>query len=143
MRLHEISQTHARRTAKRVGRGNGSGRGTFAGRGVKGQKARTGANSNLPRTFIGGSTALMQRLPKLKGFTSHATKPVTVNIARIAQTFKIGEKVTLLALLEKGVISAREAEQGIKIVGASKNPEAKFTFDTENPKIAVTKKLLA
>ncbi|HSI20634.1 MAG TPA: 50S ribosomal protein L15 [Verrucomicrobiae bacterium] len=143
MRLHDISETHAHRKSKRVGRGNGSGKGTFAGRGVKGQKARTGANSNIPRTFIGGSTTLIQRLPKLKGFKSAAVKPVTVNIARVVANYTDGDKVTLLSLLEKGIISAKEAAQGVKIVGASGEVTHKLTFDTENGKLSVTKKLLA
>lgn len=143
MRLHEIQQTHAHRKSKRVGRGNGSGKGTFAGRGVKGQKARTGANSNVPRTFIGGSTALIQRLPKLKGFKSSAIKPVTVNVARVAAVFKDGDKVTLAAMLEKKLISPAEALQGVKVVGASGEVTAKFTYDTENAKLSVAKKLLS
>jgi large subunit ribosomal protein L15 len=143
MRLHEIKQTHAHRKSKRLGRGNGSGKGTFSGRGVKGQKARTGANSNIPRTFIGGSTTLMQRLPKLKGFKSSATKPTAVNVARLAAVFKDGDTITLAALFEKGLVSATEVKQGVKIVGASGEVTAKFTYDTENKKLTVAKKLLA
>jgi large subunit ribosomal protein L15 len=145
MRLHDIKNTHAKPRSQRVGRGTGSGRGVFSGRGVKGQKARTGANSNIPRTFIGGSTSLMQRLPKLKGFKSRAanTKPVAVNLARIAEFFEDGDVITLKGLLEKGIISAPEALRGIKITGASGEVKSKFTYDTENEKLSVTKKLLA
>jgi large subunit ribosomal protein L15 len=142
MRLHEITSTHAKPRSQRVGRGNGSGRGTFAGRGVKGQKARSGGQKSIPRTFIGGSTSLIQRLPKLKGFKSHAEKPVAVNVARLAQVFKDGDAITIKSLLEKGVISASEALQGVRITGASGEVTHKFTYDTENPKLSVTKKLL-
>lgn len=143
MRLHEIKQTHARRTSKRLGRGNGSGKGTYSGKGVKGQKARTGANSNIPRTFIGGSTTLMQRLPKLKGFRSSATKATTVNVARLSQYFKDGEKISITTLVEKGLISVNEAKQGVKVVGSSGETAAKFVYDTESGKLSVSKKLLA
>lgn len=140
MRQHEITTTHTRPKSRRIGRGNGSGRGTFAGRGVKGQKARSGFN--IPRTFIGGSTALVQRLPKLKGFKSGTTKPVTLNITRIAAVFAADEPVTLKSLLEKGLVSAKEAERGVKVVGSS----AKLTYKLKlepNAKLTASKKLLA
>lgn len=143
MRLHDIKETHAHRKPKRLGRGNGSGKGTFSGRGVKGQKARTGANSNIPRTFIGGSTSLIQRLPKLKGFKSHRTRPLTVNIARIAATYTDGEVVSVVSLMEKGIISANEALRGVKIVGSTTDLKPKVTFETESGSLSLTKKLLA
>jgi large subunit ribosomal protein L15 len=143
MRLHDISTTHARPKSRRLGRGNGSGHGTFAGRGVKGQKARTGANSNVPRTFIGGSTPMVQRLPKLKGFKSRAERPVTVNMARLTPLFAANEEVTLLALLEKGVISTVEALHGIKIVGASGTLTHSLRFEEGNAKLTVSKQLAA
>lgn len=142
MRLHDIQNTHARPKSRRIGRGVGSGRGTYAGRGVKGQKARSGANSNIPRTFIGGSTALIQRLPKLKGFKSHRTRPITVNVARLAAVFKDGHKITLANLIEKKLINAEEASRGVKVVGASGEIKSTFTYDTESGQLRVTKKLL-
>jgi large subunit ribosomal protein L15 len=143
MRLHTIGSTHPHRKSRRVGRGNGSGKGTFSGRGVKGQKSRSGANSNLPRTFIGGSTALMQRLPKLKGFKSRALKPQAVSLTRLVAVYKDGETVSIISLLEKGMISTREAQQGVKIVGGSSEVTHKLNFDTENGKLTLSKKLLA
>lgn len=141
MRSHQFTQTHPRPKAKRVGRGNAAGGGTTAGRGTKGQKARTGSNSNLPRTFIGGSTSLVQRLPKFKGFKSHQVKPVTLNVDKLTQHFAADTKITLVGLLEKGIISTKEALQGVKIVGGTK--PTSFSFETDNPKLVVTKKLLA
>jgi large subunit ribosomal protein L15 len=141
MRLHSITKTHAHRTARRVGRGNGSGRGTFSGRGVKGQKARSGANSNIPRTFVGGSTALLQRLPKLPGFKSHRVKPVTVNMARIVKAFDGKGTVSVVTLLEKGLISTNEALIGVRIVGATTPSAHELSFDTESGNLTLTKKL--
>ena len=64
------------RSIKRVGRGIAAGQGKTAGRGTKGQNARTG--SSRKPGFEGGQNPLIQRLPKLRGFTSHRTKPETV-----------------------------------------------------------------
>lgn len=141
MRLHELTSTHPRPKAKRLGRGNGSGKGNTSGRGNKGQKARSGANSNIPRTFIGGATPLIQRLPKLKGFKTRAIKPVTLNLARIQAVYKADETVTLLSLLEKGLISTKEALQGIKIVGVAGQEKHGLKFEEGNPKITLSKRL--
>ena len=143
MYVHELSSTAPRPSSRRIGRGNGSGRGTTAGRGTKGQKARTGANSNIPRTFIGGSTSLVQRLPKFKGFKSHASKPTAVSLSRIIPVYEDGEQVTLLNLLEKGLISTSEALHGVKIVGGRVAAKHKLTFEQENPKLTVSKQLAA
>lgn len=141
MQLHTLKSTNPRPTSKRVGRGNGSGKGNTSGRGNKGQKARTGANSNIPRTFIGGSTPLVQRLPKLKGFKSAAVKPVSVSMRRVAAAFTDGEQVTLLALIEKGIISPREAVVGVKVVGGHAATPHTITFEENNPKLTVSKQL--
>jgi len=142
MRLHEITTTHHRPQGKRVGRGISAGQGKTAGRGTKGQKARTGANSNIPRTFEGSSTGMAQRLPKLGGFTSHRIKPVTVNLAIIEKFFDDGAQVTLTSLIEHGIVSVSEAtKRGIKIVGASGTTSKKLTFDTSDSKLVVSKKL--
>ena len=141
MRLHEITQTHAKPKAKRVGRGIAAGQGKTAGRGTKGQKARTGANSNIPRTFEGGATSMIQRLPKLKGFKSHREKPLTLSIARISPHFEDKETITLVALVEKHIISTNEAESGVKVVNSSKALTKKFVFSTEDSRLQVSKTL--
>ena len=142
MRLHEITSTHEHRKHRRVGRGSGSGRGTFSGRGVKGQKARTGANSNIPRTFVGGATSMMQKLPKLKGFKSRATKLVTVNVTRFADFYEPDDMVTLISLVENGLVSPNEAKNGVKIVGST-TPSPSYKFEEGNDHLKVSKKLLA
>ena len=143
MQLHSFTKTHARPKSRRIGRGNGSAHGNQAGRGTKGQKARTGANSNIPRTFIGGSTSLIQRLPKLKGFTSRATRATTVNMARIAATFSENETISIVTLLEKGLISVVEAKGTIKVVGSTTGKKNTLAFDMTNPNLKVSKKLVA
>lgn len=69
MKIHELTTT-AKTDRKRVGRGIGSGYGKTAGRGTKGQKARTGGN--VRPGFEGGQNPLAKRLPKKRGFTSHS-----------------------------------------------------------------------
>ena len=68
MKYHELQAT-PNKDRKRVGRGISAGGGKTAGRGTKGQKSRTG--KKIKASFMGGQGALMQRIPKLKGFKSH------------------------------------------------------------------------
>lgn len=75
MKFNELNVTRAK-TGKRVGRGIAAGQGKTAGRGTKGQRARTGSGKRPG--FEGGQTPLMQRLPKLPGFTSKAVKAEVV-----------------------------------------------------------------
>ena len=96
----------------RRGRGHGSGNGKTAGKGHKGQKARSGA----PRTgFEGGQMPLYRRLPK-RGFNNRNTKDiVTVNLSTLEKVFAEGEDVTVETLIAKGVI--KNPRDGVKILG--------------------------
>ncbi len=95
----------------RVGRGHGSGNGKTAGKGHKGQKARSGA----PRPgFEGGQMPLYRRLPK-RGFTNRNTKDiVSINISELNR-FENEAVVTVEALVEAGVI--KNPRDGVKILG--------------------------
>ena len=95
----------------RVGRGHGSGNGKTAGKGHKGQKARSGA----PRPgFEGGQMPLYRRLPK-RGFTNRNTKDiVSINITELNR-FVDGTVVTIETLVENGVI--KNPKDGVKILG--------------------------
>ena len=95
----------------RVGRGHGSGNGKTAGKGQKGQKARSGA----PRPgFEGGQMPLYRRLPK-RGFTNRNTKDiVSINITELNR-FEDGTVVTIETLVENGVI--KNPKDGVKILG--------------------------
>ncbi len=95
----------------RRGRGHGSGNGKTAGKGHKGQKARSGA----PRTgFEGGQMPLYRRLPK-RGFKNRNTKEiVSVNVSML-EKFEDGAEVTIEAMLENGIIS--NPRDGVKILG--------------------------
>ena len=95
----------------RRGRGHGSGNGKTAGKGHKGQKARSGA----PRTgFEGGQMPLYRRLPK-RGFTNRNTKEiVAINISEL-ERFRSGSNVTIEKMMEVGLI--KDPKDGVKILG--------------------------
>ncbi len=85
----------------RKGRGIAAGQGKTAGRGTKGQKARTG-HSKMPAGFMGGQRAIMQAVPKLKGFKSFHAKAEVVYTDRLNE---LKGKVDNLTLAENGLIS--------------------------------------
>ena len=96
----------------RRGRGHGSGNGKTAGKGHKGQKARSGA----PRTgFEGGQMPLYRRIPK-RGFKNRNSKDiVAINISVLDKKFEDGAVVDIDALLNAGVVS--DSKDGVKILG--------------------------
>ena len=95
----------------RRGRGHGSGNGKTAGKGHKGQKARSGA----PRVgFEGGQMPLYRRIPK-RGFTNRNSKDIeAVNVSAL-ERFDNDTEVTIATLIEAGVI--KDAKDGVKILG--------------------------
>ncbi|MGN0165257.1 MAG: 50S ribosomal protein L15 [Lachnospiraceae bacterium] len=96
----------------RRGRGHGSGNGKTAGKGHKGQKARSGA----PRIgFEGGQMPLYRRLPK-RGFKNRNTKEIiSVNLSTLEKVFNDGDDVTIETMMAKGVV--RNPKDGVKILG--------------------------
>ncbi len=113
MNLHKLSpapgSTHV---AKRKGRGNGSGNGKTAGRGSKGQKARSGGSIRVG--FEGGQMPLVRRLPK-RGFNNIFAKPFeTINLT-VLNKFEDGATVNVCDLLETGILS--KCEYGVKVLG--------------------------
>ena len=84
MRQHELRPpSGAKKSRKRVGRGDSSGHGSYSGRGVKGQKARSGFS--LPPAFQGGGLSLIKSLPSMRGFTNIFRKDYTViNLDQLA-----------------------------------------------------------
>lgn len=110
--LHTIaSKKGSRRQPKRVGRGLGS-TGSYSGRGVKGQRARSGGRAGLK---LKGIRPLMLATPKKRGFLSGKVRPVVLNVGDLAQVFVNGAKVNPKALLANGLIS--DITSGVKILG--------------------------
>ena len=113
MNLHELSPAAGSNPkAYRKGRGKGSGNGKTAGRGHKGQWARSGGGVRVG--FEGGQMPLVRRLPK-RGFNNIFAKRLeSVNVSAL-EKFEDGATVTVSDLLEKGILS--KCENGVKILG--------------------------
>ena len=104
MDLSNLKATVEKKSAKRVGRGYGSGKGGHtSGRGTKGQNARKGHKFGLG--FEGGQVPLFKRLPQLGGFKNHNSKVVLTVYTSDLNKFKGGEELTPKVLMEKGIIS--------------------------------------
>ncbi len=103
---------------RRVGRGHGSGRGKTAGRGTKGQKARTGGH--IHRAFSGGQTRLSKRLPFVRGLGNSNTpfrKEYTiVNLADL-ELFEAGTQVTPEEMVKQGLMTPAEGRGLVKVLG--------------------------
>ncbi|EEL52519.1 MULTISPECIES: 50S ribosomal protein L15 [Bacillus cereus group] len=122
MKLHELKPAEgSRKVRNRVGRGIGSGNGKTAGKGHKGQNARSGGGVRLG--FEGGQTPLFRRLPK-RGFTNINRKEFTIVNLSTLNRFEDGTEVTPELLLETGVIS--KLNDGVKVL-ASGAVEKKLT----------------
>ncbi len=110
--------THSK---KRVGRGNGSGHGTYSGRGCKGQKARTGNNKIRPG-FEGGQLPLIKRLPELRGFSNRfRIEYCPVNLDRL-EVFEPASEVTPEKLMAAGIIKSLERPIKILATGEITHP---------------------
>ena len=116
MRLDELSPAPgSKRGRKRVGRGDGSGHGTYSGRGCKGQKSRAGYN--IPRGFEGGQLPLIKRLPQKRGFVNiFRTEYSVVNIDKL-NIFETGSEVTPEKLVAARIVKSLRYPIKILAVG--------------------------
>jgi large subunit ribosomal protein L15 len=120
--LSTLKPAQKRKARKRIGRGMGSGKGRYSGRGIKGQKSRAGSHSMRPG-FEGGQMPIYMRLGKLPGSTSkdampigpHRTHTAGVNVSELERVFAAGDEVTIEALAEKRLI--RNTRTDVKILG--------------------------
>ena len=104
----------ARRSRKRAGRGDGGSRGTYAGRGVKGQKSRSGSG---PRTGMEGwQLPWIKGMPKKRGFTPPFPRTYAlVNLKRLEERFQANDEVTPERLVQVGLL--RDADLYVKVLG--------------------------
>ncbi|MDP2734915.1 MAG: uL15 family ribosomal protein [bacterium] len=119
MQLNELKPITKRPSKKRVGRGGK--RGTYSGRGMKGQKSRAG---NRPAPVV---RELLKRYPKLKGYrrVKRQRKPQSVSLQDIAKKFTASEVVSPASLFEKGLVNAEKGKApAVKIVGVSSSKKA-------------------
>lgn len=136
MKLHELSKAPgSTKTRKRVGRGHGSGNGKTAGKGHKGQNARSGGGVRIG--FEGGQMPLQRRVPK-RGFTNiFRTEYATVNVSDLEQRFPDGAVIDEAAIVASGLLKKTLA--GVKVLGDGEISK-KFTVKaTKFSKSAVEK----
>lgn len=110
--LHKLKPAvGSKKTKKRIGRGLGS-TGSYSGRGVKGQRARSGGRSGLQ---LKGLRSLMLKIPKQGGFKSLKGKPSVVNVGTLDKNFSDGAIITPKILQKKNLVT--EILHGVKILG--------------------------
>jgi large subunit ribosomal protein L15 len=122
LNLSNIGPAQPRKDRKRVGRGLGSGKGRYAGRGIKGQKSRAGSHK-MPAGFEGGQMPIDMRLGKLRGNTSADAMPIgpfrtysqPVNLRDLESRFDAGADVTPESLKAAGLVSKLRVD--VKILG--------------------------
>jgi large subunit ribosomal protein L15 len=144
--LSNLSPAQPRKDRKRVGRGMGSGKGRYSGRGIKGQKSRAGSHM-MRAGFEGGQMPLAMRIPKLRGSTSKDAMPIgpfrtysqPVNI-RDLERFEAGEEVTPETLKAKGLI--RSIRKDVKLLGEGEL-SAKLTVTVHSASATARKKIEA
>lgn len=132
MQIHQLKISAQGRSAsggksrkkrkRRVGRGGK--KGTYSGRGMKGQKSRSGANVNP--IFEGGRSTLIEHLPKIRGFKSHRPKNQIVDLQKLEKHFADGDIVNPQSLLAKKIVDNMKTP--IKILGDGKI-EKKLTIE--------------
>jgi len=126
MQIHELKLKNKKKR-KTIGRGGK--RGTYSGRGNKGQKARSGGKAIDP-LFEGGRSSLVERLKKLRGFKSPHPKKININFNDLEGNFENGDTVSLKSLMKVGLIDINESRKGIKILGTGKLTK-KLVIDKE------------
>ena len=129
--LHKLKPTPgSKKKRKLIGRG--CKRGTYSGRGLKGQRSRSGGKSGLKRK---GMRQLIERTHKLKGFKSKRPKPAIVSLAIISDNFKNGDTITPRVLFNKKLIP--EIRKGVKIL---LNGEIKVTITLKDCQVSKSAK---
>ena len=122
LNLSTLRPAQARKDRKRVGRGLGSGKGRYSGRGIKGQKSRSGS-AKMPAGFEGGQMPIDMRAPKLRGNTSADAMPIgpfrtyshPVNLRDLERVFADGDTVDLETMVEKGLL--KNTKTDVKVLG--------------------------
>jgi len=133
MQMHELTKEKLKnKGSRRVGRGSGSGKGTTAGRGTKGQKARTGGS--VPAYFEGGQKPLTQIIPKRRGFHRPNKPKVLVINLRDLPRLVVDNKLNLLMLQDRGFLNGFDL---VKILGEG---EIKEALEIEVHKISASAK---
>ena len=136
MKLHELSPAAgANRDVKRIGRGHGSGNGKTAGKGHKGQKARSGGS--IRPGFEGGQMPLQRRVPKRGVNNIFAKQYVIVNVSDLEAKFETGAVIDTEALVASGLV--KKPMDGVKVLGNGDITKALTVKATAFSKSAIEK----
>lgn len=128
--LHTIKPTKgSKKTKRRIGRGGK--RGTYSGKGLKGQRARSGTSGMRRR----GIRQLMESTPKLRGFKSFRPKPTIINLSDIVKKVKDGDTLTPESLYKLGLV--KKNANGVKILG---NGDIKIKLEVSGCQISASAK---
>jgi large subunit ribosomal protein L15 len=122
LNLSNLKPAQSKRDRKRIGRGQGSGKGRYSGRGIKGQKSRSGSKK-MRAGFEGGQMPINMRVGKQRGSTSKDAMPVgpfrtvtyAVNVRDLEKRFDGGADVTVAAMLAAGLV--KNTRYDVKILG--------------------------
>lgn len=113
MQINTLKLKNKRKEKKTIGRGGK--KGTYSGKGNKGQKARSGAK--IDPLFEGGRSTLIDHMKKKRGFKAVSYKKTIIKLENIVQKSKSGEIINSNFLIKNGLIDKMDAEKGIKILG--------------------------
>lgn len=136
MQINSLKLKYKRKKRKTIGRGGK--KGTYSGKGNKGQKARSGAH--VDPLFEGGRSTLIDHMKKTRGFKSRQAKMFAVDVTRLEKKMDSGE-VSKETLIKAGIVDKIEAAAGIKIVGKGKLTK-KFTVGKEIKLTASAKEVI-
>lgn len=116
MQINTLKLKNKKKKRKLIGRGGK--KGTYSGKGNKGQKARSGGNVNP--LFEGGRSTLVDHMKKKRGFTARAAKKNIVKLEDLEKNFKNGDIISLDSLVKANLVKRVNVKNGVKILGTGK-----------------------
>ena len=114
MQIHTLKLNMRKKRKKVVGRGGK--KGSYSGRGMKGQKARSGVSINP--LFEGGRSTLVNHMKKKRGFRSLKVRPITISLVKIEDEFKDGDVISKESLKKAGLLGKIKASVSVKLLGS-------------------------
>lgn len=126
MQINDLQLSQKRKRKKTIGRGGK--KGTYSGKGNKGQKARSGAH--IDPLFEGGRSTLIDHMKKKRGFSSYKPKKNIIQLETIEKVFSSGDIINAEALIKAKLVAKKDLHLGIKILGNAKVSK-KFSIASE------------
>jgi large subunit ribosomal protein L15 len=125
MQINDLKVTHARKKKKTIGRGGK--KGTYSGKGNKGQKARSGAH--VDPLFEGGRSTLIDHMKKNRGFTSRTVKRNIIKLEVLEKKFENDAIIGVESIVKAKIVARKNVPLGIKILGNG-NVTKRFTIES-------------